>query len=84
MWIFQVRIWRKRIAIPKIKVLIENVVNQQLVSSSIAKYFRKVHRCQKLARNLIYCTRAKVTVLEILWDRIEYRFVRVSIEYEQC
>lgn len=45
----------------------------------IHEYFRKVHKCQSIARGIVECTRARMIVLTKFWDKLEYKYIRVNI-----
>lgn len=84
-WIFRlcVRIRRKRQAVSKCILFLNIYKDQRLVSFMVKQYFTKVHRCQKVARDMIGCTRARMIALERLWLQVEGRYLKYML-YKQA
>lgn len=79
-WTFRlhVRVRARRAAAKKIKLFLTIWKEQRLVSFMVRQYFAKVHRCQKIARDMISCTRGRLIVLEKFWLVIEKKYLKVN------
>lgn len=77
------RIRKKRQAVDKCILFLNIYKDQRLVSFMVKQYFTKVHRCQRVARDMIGCTRGRMIALEKMWEQLEVKFLKYML-YKQA
>jgi hypothetical protein len=74
------RIFRKRMAVRKLKSFLIEYKGQHKMSVVVHRFLHSVRRIQRVMRDFIQCKYAKITALGKIWDKLEYSFIRKKLE----
>eukprot|EP01033_Poteriospumella_lacustris_P011261 gene11261-8005_t len=78
------RIFRKRMAIKKLKTFLVEFKGQHKMSVVVHRFLHSVRKIQRNMRDFINCKLAKVVVLGKIWDKIELSFIRKKLEQRKA